>query len=96
MKNSSINNSGANLGFEEKLWQTANSLRSKVDPSDYKYVIPGLLFLKYASSISDQQSFSNKNMPMFEDDNIYVPADAHWKHIKENLYESSLASARIE
>jgi len=34
--------SGANLGFEEKLWQAADRLRGHMDPAEYKHVVLGL------------------------------------------------------
>lgn len=40
---------GANLGFEEKLWQAADKLRGHMDASEYKHVVLGLIFLKYIS-----------------------------------------------
>ena len=30
------NGNGANLGFEEKLWQTADKLRNNMDAAEYK------------------------------------------------------------
>ncbi len=41
------NGSGANLGFEEKLWQAADKLRGQVDAAEYKHIVLGLIFLKY-------------------------------------------------
>ncbi len=43
------NNNGANLGFEEKLWQAADKMRSNMDAAEYKHVVLGLIFLKYIS-----------------------------------------------
>ena len=40
---------GANLGFEAKLWQTADALRNNMDAAEYKHVVLGLIFLKYIS-----------------------------------------------
>src|SRR4030042_725723 len=40
---------GANLGFEEKMWQAADKLRSHIDAAEYKHVVLGLVFLKYIS-----------------------------------------------
>ncbi len=40
---------GANLGFEEKLWQAADKLRGSLDAAEYKHVVLGLIFLKYIS-----------------------------------------------
>lgn len=43
------NDTGANLGFEEKLWQAADKMRGHMDPGEYKHVVLGLVFLKYIS-----------------------------------------------
>ncbi len=40
---------GANLGFENKLWEMADKLRGHMDASEYKHVVLGLIFLKYIS-----------------------------------------------
>ena len=39
----------ANLGFEAKLWSTADKLRNNMDAAEYKHVVLGLIFLKYIS-----------------------------------------------
>jgi type I restriction enzyme M protein len=38
---------GATLGFEAKLWATADALRGSMDAAEYKHVVLGLTFLKY-------------------------------------------------
>jgi len=40
---------GANLGFEDKLWAAADKLRGNMDAAEYKHVVLGLIFLKYIS-----------------------------------------------
>ena len=42
-------NNGANLGFEEKLWQATDKLLGHMDSAEYKHVVLGLIFLKYIS-----------------------------------------------
>lgn len=37
------------ISFEEKLWETAEQLRGKVEVSNYKYIALGLMFLKFIS-----------------------------------------------
>ena len=34
-------NNGANLGFEQKLWSSADKLRSNMDAAEYKHVVLG-------------------------------------------------------
>jgi len=48
-KTTKNNNSGANLGFEQTLWAAADKMRGHMDPSEYKHVVLGLIFLKYIS-----------------------------------------------
>ena len=43
------NGNGANLGFEAQLFLAADKLRKNLEPSDYKHVVLGLIFLKYIS-----------------------------------------------
>ena len=35
--------------LEQKLWDAADALRGNQEPSDYKHVVLGLVFLKYIS-----------------------------------------------
>ena len=44
-----------NIGFEEKLWQAADKLRSNIDPAEYKHVVLGLIFLKYVSDSFEEK-----------------------------------------
>jgi type I restriction enzyme M protein len=46
--------SGADLGFEAKLFQAADKLRSNMDASAYKHVVLGLIFLKYISDAFEE------------------------------------------
>ena len=39
----------AQLGFEAELFKAADKLRGNMEPSDYKHVALGLIFLKYIS-----------------------------------------------
>ena len=42
-------NTGADLGFEADLFKAADKLRGNLEPSEYKHVALGLIFLKYIS-----------------------------------------------
>ncbi|MEO0238491.1 MAG: class I SAM-dependent DNA methyltransferase [candidate division WOR-3 bacterium] len=37
------------LNFEDKLWKAADKLRKKIEVHEYKYVVLGLIFLRYIS-----------------------------------------------
>ena len=44
----------ANVGFEAKLWLSADKLRNNMDAAEYKHVVLGLIFLKYISDTFDE------------------------------------------
>ena len=56
------NGNGGNLGFEAELFKAADKLRGNMEPSDYKHVALGLIFLKH---ISD--SFEAKRAELLAD-----------------------------
>jgi len=91
------NNNGGNLGFEAELFKTADKLRGNMEPSDYKHVALGLIFLKYISDAFEARHAEllaedpeNKNgaaedKDEYLADNIFwVPKDARWSHLKAN------------
>lgn len=41
--------SSTNIGFEETLWKSADKLRGSMDLAEYKYVVLGLILMKYIS-----------------------------------------------
>ena len=51
----SSNGTAVNLGFEAKLWLTADKLRNNMDAVEYKHVVLGLIFLKYISDASEER-----------------------------------------
>ncbi len=42
------------IPFEEKLWKAADKLRKKVEVHEYKYIVLGLIFLRYLSFIFEE------------------------------------------
>ncbi len=46
---------GANLGFENKLWEMADKLRGHMDAAEYKHVVLGLILLKYISDAFEKR-----------------------------------------
>jgi len=43
------------IDFEKELWKAADKLRGNVDPSVYKHIVLGLIFLKYVSDSFKQR-----------------------------------------
>ena len=89
----------AGRDLEAKLWAAADKLRGNMEPSDYKHVVLGLIFLKY---ISD--AFEAKRAALLEEEladpedpeeylaeNVFwVPKEARWGHLQAKAKQSSI------
>jgi len=60
------------LGFEDKLWNTADLLRNNMDPAEYKHVVLGLIFLKYISDAFEERRESIREAVADADSPYYV------------------------
>jgi type I restriction enzyme M protein len=92
------NGNGANLGFEAQLFLAADKLRKNLEPSDYKHVCLGLIFLKHISN-----AFEAKRAALLAEDaaaaedpdeylaeNVFwVPKEARWSHLQANHFSQS-------
>ncbi|MBX5808171.1 SAM-dependent DNA methyltransferase [Pseudomonas aeruginosa] len=84
---------GGNLGFEADLFKAADKLRGNMEPSDYKHVALGLIFLKYISDAfeakhkallaEDAQAAEDKD-EYLADNVFWVPKEARWSHLQAN------------
>lgn len=87
------NGNGGNLGFEADLFKAADKLRGNMEPSDYKHVALGLIFLKYISDAfearhkallaEDAQAAEDKD-EYLADNVFWVPKEARWSHLQAN------------
>ncbi len=102
-RSGSKNDATANLGFEAKLWLTADKLRNNLDAAEYKHVVLGLIFLKY---ISD--SFEDLHQRLLAGEGVYagadpedpdeyraenvfwVPPEARWGHLQANARQPTI------
>ncbi|WP_342526665.1 class I SAM-dependent DNA methyltransferase [Chryseomicrobium sp. FSL W7-1435] len=88
-----MNNTTANVGFEETLWKAADKLRGSMDSGEYKHVVLGLIFLKYISDkfetkynelVAEGSGFE-EDIDEYTAENIFwVPAEARWDYIKDH------------
>lgn len=76
-----------NQDFKNALWGTANALRGSVDPSDYKYPVLGLIFLKYASeSFAARRKALEKAFSDPNDDLYLKDPDARVSFLEDRNY----------
>src|SRR5437588_4106 len=94
---------GANLGFEAKLWAAADALRNNMDAAEYKHVVVGLIFLKYISDAFESkhaeleaqkaQGANPEDPDEFRAASIFwVPKEARWTHLKANAPQPSIGT----
>src|SRR3989454_1489894 len=92
-------NAGANLGFEAKLWQTADKLRGQMDAAEYKHVVLGLIFLKYVSDAFEErhQAITHESQADPEDRDEYaaegvfwVPKEARWSYLQASAKQPTI------
>ncbi len=73
---------GKDLSFEKELWKAADKLRGNIDPSEYKYIVLGLLFLKYVSDSFYQRQCQLKQwMSDSKNQDYYIPKESERKFI---------------
>src|SRR2546425_8287180 len=100
-KQSSAKETGANLGFEAKLWQAADALRNNMDAAEYKHVVLGLIFLKYISDafeVKYAQLVAEKSKGADPEDPdeyravsiFWVPKEARWAYLKANAPQPTI------
>ena len=95
------NNSKKETRFEETLWDSANKLRGKVEPSEYKHVVLGLIFLKFASDKFEQrkQELIEEGKAQYIDmvefytmkNVFYLPEESRWSYLKKNAKQNDIA-----
>src|SRR5579862_7316217 len=95
----SKSSNGANLGFEQKLWQMADKLRGHMDASEYKHVVLGLIFLKYISDAFQERYEALKKEPHADPEDrdeytaehvFWVPKVARWPHLQDSAKQPAI------
>lgn len=83
--------------IESKLWAAADKLRGNISSSDYKYVVLGLIFLKYVSDAFDLQykkaeseDFNPEDRDFYVQDNVFwIPKEARWDNLVANAKQAN-------
>ena len=102
-KAKAASNGTANLGFEAKLWLTADKLRNNMDAAEYKHVVLGLIFLKYISDsfeehrakllegVGDYEGANPEDPDEYKAENVFwVPAEARWSYLQANAKQPTI------
>ncbi|MBQ8193338.1 MAG: SAM-dependent DNA methyltransferase [Bacilli bacterium] len=85
--------------LEDRLWSAADKMRGAVSVSDYKFIVLGLIFLKYISDSfedrykelveegygleEEKDSYREKNI-------FYVPKNARWSYLEEHSKDDNI------
>ncbi len=95
-------NNGANLGFENKLWEMADKMRGHMDAAEYKHVVLGLIFLKYISDAfkakyddlaarQDTDYTDPEDRDEYAAENIFwVPKEARWDKLQAGAKQPTI------
>jgi type I restriction enzyme M protein len=92
---------GKERSMEETLWDSANKLRGSVESAEYKHVVLGLIFLKFASDkfeehrkkLIDEGKEKYIDMPDFYGmaNVFYLDAQSRWSYIIKNSKQNDIA-----
>ena len=90
---------GATIGFEQQLWAAADKMRGHMDPSEYKHITLGLIFLKYISDdfevkfqeLSAEDGADPEDRDEYLAENVFwVPKNARWDNVKANARSANI------
>ena len=90
---------GGDLGFEAELFKAADKIRANMEPSDYKHVVLGLIFLKHISDgFMAKRAELEKEYPdgvededEYRADNVFwVPKPARWAHLQASAKQPGI------
>ncbi len=93
------NGNGGNLGFEADLFLAADKLRKNLEPSDYKHVVLGLVFLRHISDafeskrdalLADDPSAAEDPDEYMAESIFWVPKEARWSYLQANAKQPTI------
>lgn len=90
-----------NKSIEETLWQACDKLRGSIEPSEYKHVVLGLIFLKFASDkfeerkkelMKEGQEKYIENPAFYSMKNVFFLEEiSRWSYIAKNAAQNDIA-----
>jgi type I restriction enzyme M protein len=94
-----VNGNGATLGFEAQLFLAADKLRKNLEPSDYKHVALGLIFLKHislafeakrAALLAEDPTAAEDPDEYLAENVFWVPKEARWSHLQASARQPTI------
>jgi type I restriction enzyme M protein len=94
-------NDAKQKSIEETLWQSCDKLRGSVEPAEYKHVVLGLIFLKFASDkfeerrkelIADGKEKYVEMEAFYSMNNVFFLEEvSRWNYIIKNAKQNDIA-----
>ncbi|MBB5374487.1 class I SAM-dependent DNA methyltransferase [Acidocella aromatica] len=90
---------GAKLGFEAEMFLAADKLRKNLEPSDYKHVALGLIFLRYISTafeakhaelLAEDPGLAEEKDEYLAENIFWVPPAGRWSHLQANARQPTI------
>ncbi|MCB5945985.1 class I SAM-dependent DNA methyltransferase [Acidocella sp. KAb 2-4] len=90
---------GAKLGFEADMFLAADKLRKNLEPSDYKHVALGLIFLRYISTafeakhaelLAEDPGLAEEKDEYLAENIFWVPPAGRWSHLQANARQPTI------
>ncbi|MGL5100251.1 MAG: type I restriction-modification system subunit M, partial [Fusobacteriaceae bacterium] len=87
--------------FQEVLWKACDKLRNNMDPAEYKYVVLGLVFLKYISEkfdakynelLKEGEGFEEERDEYTAENIFWVPKEGRWSEIVNSAKKSDVGT----
>jgi len=92
--------------LEKQLWKSADKLRKNIDAAEYKYVVLGLIFLKYISDAFEEMfaklatgageyaGADPEDRDEYKAENVFfVPAEARWSFLQARAKQPDIGTS---
>lgn len=85
--------------LESKLWSAADEMRGAVSVADYKFIVLGLIFLKYISDsfeskyeelLKEGEGLEEERDCYIAENIFYVPKNARWEYLVKHSKDSNI------
>ena len=85
--------------LEDRLWSAADKMRGAVSVSDYKFIVLGLIFLKYISDsfeerykelVEEGYGLEEEKDSYMEKNIFYVPKNARWSYLEKHSKDDNI------